>query len=171
MEPCTAGAKAGKHVVCEKPLEITTSRIDQMISTCKKFDVLLSGIFPRRFNPATRILKDAIKDNRFGEVNMADAYIKWWRSQDYYHSDGWRGTWNLDGGGVLMNQSIHTIDLLLYLMGPIKNVRAETRLRGHRAIEVEDTAVALCEFERGALVSFRVQPLVGRKQVIQRKYI
>ena len=151
LEPCTAGAKAGKHVVCEKPLEINTSRIDQMISICKKSDVLLSGIFPRRFNPATRILKDAIKDKRFGEVNMADAYIKWWRSQDYYDSGDWRGTWKLDGGGALMNQSIHTIDLLLYLMGPIKNVRAETRLRGHTAIEVEDTAVALCEFEGGAL--------------------
>ena len=111
-----------------------------MISICKKSNVLLSGIFPRRFNTATRILKDAIKDNRFCEVNMADAYIKWWRCQDYCDTGDWRGTWNLDGGGALMNQSIHTIDLLLYLMGPIKNVRAETRLRGHTAIEVEDTA-------------------------------
>ena len=97
--------------MCEKPLEITTSRIDQMISICKKSDVLLSGIFPRRFNPATRILKDAIKDNRFGEVNMADAYIKWWRSQDYYDSGDWRGTWNLDGGGALMNQSLSLIHI------------------------------------------------------------
>ena len=118
LEPCIAAAKAGKHVVCEKPLEINTTRIDKMISACRSSNVLLSGIFPRRFNSSTRLLKDAIDANRFGEINMADAYIKWWRSQAYYESGDWRGTWRLDGGGALMNQSIHTIDLLLYLMGP-----------------------------------------------------
>ena len=82
---------------------------------------------------------------------MADAYVKWWRDQDYYDSAAWRGTWKLDGGGALMNQSIHTIDLLLYLMGPVKNVRAETRTIAHKSIEVEDTAVAILEFETGAL--------------------
>ena len=151
LEPCIAAAKAKKHVVCEKPLEINTTRIDKMISACRSSNVLLSGIFPRRFNSSTRLLKDAIDANRFGEINMADAYIKWWRSQAYYESGDWRGTWRLDGGGALMNQSIHTIDLLLYLMGPIDNVRAETRRCGHTSIEVEDTAVALCEFQSGAI--------------------
>ena len=122
-----------------------------MISACRSSNVLLSGIFPRRFNSSTRLLKGAVDANRFGEINMADAYIKWWRSQEYYESGDWRGTWRLDGGGALMNQSIHTIDLLLYLMGPIDNVRAETRRRGHTSIEVEDTAVALCEFQSGAI--------------------
>jgi len=82
---------------------------------------------------------------------MADAYVKWWRSQAYYDSGAWRGTWALDGGGALMNQSIHSIDLLLHVMGDVSAVRAETRLVAHRDIEVEDTAIAMLEFASGAL--------------------
>ena len=82
---------------------------------------------------------------------MADAYVKWWRSQDYYDSGAWRGTWALDGGGALMNQSIHTIDLLLHVMGDVTSVRAETRRVAHYGIEVEDTAIAMLEFANGAL--------------------
>ncbi|MEM8686421.1 MAG: Gfo/Idh/MocA family oxidoreductase [Pseudomonadota bacterium] len=151
LEPTLAAAEAGKHVVCEKPLEVTTARIDQMISACDGAGVLLAGIFPRRFNPATALLKAAVEDARFGQINLADAYVKWWRTQDYYDSGAWRGTWALDGGGALMNQSIHTIDLLLHVMGDAKSVRAETRLIAHAGIEVEDTAVALVEFAGGPL--------------------
>ncbi|MEM1201496.1 MAG: Gfo/Idh/MocA family oxidoreductase [Pseudomonadota bacterium] len=151
LEPTLAAAKAGKHVVCEKPLEVTTARIDEMIATCDAAGVLLAGIFPRRFNPATALLKAAVEDGRFGRINLADAYVKWWRTQDYYDSGAWRGTWALDGGGALMNQSIHTIDLLLHVMGDAKSVRAETRLVAHEGIEVEDTAVAMLEFATGAL--------------------
>ena len=151
LQPCLASAEAGKHIVCEKPLEVSVERIDQMIRGCDKSGVMLSGIFPRRFNQSTNELKKAIQENRFGKIAMADAYVKWWRDQDYYDSAAWRGTWKLDGGGALMNQSIHTIDLLLYLMGPVKNVRAETRTIAHKSIEVEDTAVAILEFETGAL--------------------
>ena len=151
LEPALAAAKAGKHVVCEKPLEVTTSRIDEMMTACDEAGVLLAGIFPRRFNPATALLKAAVEDGRFGQINLADAYVKWWRTQDYYDSGAWRGTWALDGGGALMNQSIHTIDLLLHVMGDVRSVRAETRLIAHEGIEVEDTAVALLEFASGAL--------------------
>ncbi len=151
LEPTLAAAKAGKHVVCEKPLEVTTARIDQMIAACDAAGVLLAGIFPRRFNPATALLKRAVEEGRFGRINLADAYVKWWRTQDYYDSGAWRGTWALDGGGALMNQSIHTIDLLLHVMGDARSVRAETRLIAHEGIEVEDTAVAMLEFANGAL--------------------
>jgi len=145
-----AGA-AGKHVICEKPLEVTTELIDRMIAVCEAADVMLAGIFPRRFNESTAILKSALDSGRFGKVAMADAYVKWWRSQEYYDSGAWRGTRALDGGGALMNQSIHTIDLLLYVMGDVKHVRAETTLVAHESIEVGATAVAMLEFENGAL--------------------
>ncbi|MBH68277.1 MAG: oxidoreductase [Rhodospirillaceae bacterium] len=151
LEPCLASAKAGKHIVCEKPLEISPERIDKIIRACEVSGVMLSGIFPRRFNGSTQELKKAIIQGRFGTITMADSYIKWWRDQKYYDSADWRGTWELDGGGALMNQSIHTIDLLLHLMGPVKTVRAKTRLLAHSKIEVEDTAVAILEFETGAL--------------------
>ena len=151
LEPALAAAAAGKHVVCEKPLEVNTERIDQMIAASDEAGTLLGGIFPRRFNPATARLKQAVADGRFGKINLADVYVKWWRTQAYYDSGAWRGTWALDGGGALMNQSIHTIDLLLHVMGDVKSVRAETRLLAHSGIEVEDTAVAMLEFETGAL--------------------
>ncbi len=151
LDPVLACAAAGKHVICEKPLEVTTERVDQMIAACKSAGVMLAGIFPRRFNPATGLLKEAVAAGRFGKVNFADAYVKWWRTQGYYDSGAWRGTWALDGGGALMNQSIHTVDLLLYVMGDVKSVRAETRLVAHEGIEVEDTAAAMLEFKSGAL--------------------
>ena len=151
LEPALAAAKAGKHIICEKPLEVTTVRVDAMISAANAAGVTLSGIFPRRFNPATHLLRDAVSAGRFGRIALADAIVKWWRPQSYYDSGAWRGTWELDGGGALMNQSIHTIDLLLHIMGDIESVRAETRLIAHQGIEVEDTASALLTFKSGAL--------------------
>lgn len=151
LEPCLAAAAAGKHVVCEKPLEVTVERVDRMIAACEDAGVMLAGIFPRRFNPSTALLKQAVEAGRFGRIASADAYVKWWRTQAYYDSGAWRGTWELDGGGALMNQSIHTIDLLLHVMGDVSAVRAQTRLVAHSGIEVEDSAVAMLEFESGAL--------------------
>lgn len=150
LDPVIAAAQAGKHIICEKPLEVTTERVDEMIAACESAGVMLAGIFPRRFNKATSLLKRAIDDDRFGTIVMADASIKWWRDQAYYDSGAWRGTWALDGGGALMNQSIHTIDLLLHLMGDVRHVRAQTRLAAHSGIEVEDVGVAMLEFENGA---------------------
>ena len=151
LEPVEAAARAGKHVICEKPLEVTSERVDRMIEACQAAGVTLAGIFPRRFNAATRLLKKALDDGRFGRIALADAQVKWWRPQAYYDSGAWRGTWDLDGGGALMNQSIHTVDLLLHLMGDVASLNAETRLVAHQGIEVEDTAVALLAFSSGAL--------------------
>lgn len=150
LEPTLAAAAAGKHVICEKPLEVTAARVDEMIAACQQAGVILAGIFPRRFNRSTELLKAAVDEGRFGTIVMADAYVKWWRTQDYYDSGAWRGSWALDGGGALMNQSIHTIDLLLHVMGDVRHVRAQTRLAAHDNIEVEDVAVAMLEFENGA---------------------
>jgi len=150
LEPALAAAQAGKHVVCEKPLEVTPERIDMMISACEEAGVTLSGIFNRRFHPAMDIFKQAVDEGRFGRLTMCDAYVKWYRDQPYYDSGAWRGTWKLDGGGALMNQSIHTIDQLIYLVGDVASVSASTACLAHEGIEVEDTAVAVLEFKNGA---------------------
>lgn len=151
LDPVVAALKAGKHVICEKPLEITPERIDLMMATAAESGVTLTAILNRRFHPAMDYFKGAVRSGRFGRITSASCYVKWWRSQEYYDSGAWRGTWELDGGGALMNQSIHTIDGLLYLAGPVKAVTARTSLLAHERIEVEDSAVALVEFESGAL--------------------
>ncbi len=151
LEPAVKAAKAGKHVICEKPLEITLARIDRMIRACRENTVMLAGIFPRRFNEATVAFKKALDAGRLGKLTMADAYVKWHRTQEYYDNGDWRGTWELDGGGALMNQSIHTIDLLIHLAGDVASVRAWAALTAHKNIEVEDIAVAILKFKNGAM--------------------
>lgn len=150
-EPAVRAAAAGKHVVVEKPLEITLPRCDSIIQACDDAGVRLCTIFPSRFTPANLTLKTAIDSGRFGRLTLGDTYVKWWRTQDYYDSGGWRGTWNLDGGGALMNQAIHNVDLLLWLMGEVATVQALTATLAHDRIEVEDTAVAALRFKNGAL--------------------
>ena len=151
MEPVVKAAEAKKHIICEKPLEVTLERIDKMIAACKKNRVMLSGIFPRRFNDASIEFRKAVDAGRLGKITLADAYVKWYRTQEYYDSGDWRGTWKLDGGGALMNQSIHTIDLLLYLAGDVKSVRAYADRLNHKRIEVEDISVAIVRFKNGAM--------------------
>lgn len=150
LEPALAAAKAGKHIACEKPLEVTTERIDQMIAAAEENGVKLAGIFNRRFSPAVAAIKKAVEQKRFGTLVLAEASIKWYRDQAYYDSGAWRGTWKLDGGGALMNQGIHTVDQLIYIAGPIKRLSASMATLAHDGIEVEDTAVAILEFENGA---------------------
>ena len=150
LEPALSAAKAGKHIICEKPLEVTVERVDQMISAAESAGVTLAGIFNRRFHPAMTQLKQAIESGRFGQLTLCEASVKWYRDQAYYDSGAWRGTWKLDGGGALMNQSIHAIDQLLYLAGPVKRVSASIACLAHENIEVEDTAVAIVEFKSGA---------------------
>lgn len=151
LEPAVLAAKYGKHVLVEKPLEVTTARCDRLIAACEKYGVQLGTIFPSRFHQSAQTLKQAIAQERFGQIATADAIVKWYRTQQYYDSGKWRGTWKLDGGGALMNQAIHSVDLLLWLMGPVRSVSAITALRAHERIEVEDTANAVVEFESGAL--------------------
>ena len=150
-DPAMAAAKAGKHVVVEKPLEITLERCDAIISACDDAGVRLCTIFPSRFSRANLELKTAIDTGRFGRLTLGDTHVKWWRTQDYYDSGGWRGTWDLDGGGALMNQAIHNVDLLQWLMGDVVSVTAFTDTLAHERIEVEDTAVAAIRFANGAL--------------------
>ena len=151
LDPALAAAAAGKHVVVEKPLEVTTERCDQIIDACDKAGVRLAVTFQSRFHQSSQLMKQAVEDGRFGKITMGDAYVKWYRSQEYYDSGAWRGTWELDGGGALMNQAIHSVDLLLWLMGPVAEISAMTSTMTHQRIEVEDIAVANLKFASGAL--------------------
>jgi predicted dehydrogenase len=150
-DPAVLAARAGKHVVVEKPLEITLDRCDDIIRACDEAGVRLCTIFPSRYSKANILLKEAIDAGRFGRLTLGDTYVKWWRTQEYYDSGGWRGTWELDGGGALMNQAIHNVDLLQWLMGDVASVQAITATLAHERIEVEDTAVAALRFRNEAL--------------------
>ncbi|MFO0841067.1 MAG: Gfo/Idh/MocA family oxidoreductase [Gemmataceae bacterium] len=151
LEPAVMAAKAGKHVVVEKPLEITTERCDQVIAACEANGVLLCTIFPSRFGDANGELKRAVEAGRFGRLTLGETTCKWWRSQQYYDEGGWKGTKALDGGGALMNQAIHQVDLLQWVVGDVAQVAGFTATLAHERIEVEDTAVACLTFSNGAL--------------------
>ena len=148
-----AAAKAGLHVLVEKPLEINTERADQLISECDRAKVKLGIFFQDRVAPDSRRLKKLINNGELGRISLATAHVKWYRPPEYYGDSRWRGTWALDGGGAVMNQAIHTVDLLLWLLGDVRCVTALTKTQLHD-IEVEDTAVALWEFKSGALGTF-----------------
>jgi UDP-N-acetyl-2-amino-2-deoxyglucuronate dehydrogenase len=149
LEPAVAAAEAGKHVICEKPVEITLDRIDAMIAAHEKAGTRLGGIFPYRFNDSQKVLREAINSGRFGTISYAGIYVPWWRTDEYY-KDSWHGTWKLDGGGAMMNQSIHMVDMLCDVMPPIESLQAYTGAIGHD-IETEDTAVAAVKYTNGAL--------------------
>ncbi|MDA3941153.1 MAG: Gfo/Idh/MocA family oxidoreductase [Spirochaetia bacterium] len=151
MEPSLKIIHAGKHLIVEKPLEITLERCDAIIDAAEKKGIKLATILPSRFHTASKLIKDALDKNRFGRLVLGDAYIKWFRTQEYYDKGGWHGTKSLDGGGALMNQSIHAIDLLQWFMGPVESVKAYTQTLGHERIEVEDVATAVLKFKNGAL--------------------
>jgi UDP-N-acetyl-2-amino-2-deoxyglucuronate dehydrogenase len=151
LEPAVAAANAGKHVVVEKPLEITPERCDRIIESCEKNHVKLCTIFPSRFHDANIELKKAVTQGRFGRLTLGETTCKWWRSQAYYDEGGWKGTLALDGGGALMNQAIHNVDLLLWMMGEVDSVVGFTATLAHERIEVEDTATAALKFKNGAL--------------------
>ncbi len=144
-----AGAEAGKHVLVEKPIDITLERADALISACEKAGVKLGVIFQHRFDAATSKLKTAVDEGRFGKLVLGDAYVKWYRTQDYYDKGGWRGTWKYDGGGSLINQSVHTIDLQRYIMGDPAWVFGKIGVMTHE-IETEDLSLAILEFKNGA---------------------
>lgn len=146
-------AKHGKSCIMEKPLEITAQGLERMIEAHRRAGTMLGGIFNLRFTPAAMALKAAVEQGRFGKLTSGLAYLPWWREQSYYDQGGWRGTQALDGGGALMNQGIHTIDLLQWLMGPVGEVAAFTGTLAHENIEVEDVGAAVLRFENGALGS------------------
>src|SRR5262249_23948821 len=151
LEPAKAAAAAGKHVVVEKPVEITTERCDRIIEACARNKVQLCTIFPSRFGDANIELKKAVDARRFGRLTLGETTCKWRRPQGYDDEGGWKGSHALDGGGALMNQAIHNVDLLLWMMGPVTHISGYTATLAHERIEVEDTAVACLRFATGAL--------------------
>ncbi|MFA9477269.1 Gfo/Idh/MocA family protein [Phycisphaerales bacterium AB-hyl4] len=148
IEPAAA---AGKHVLCEKPLEVTTDRVRKVIEVCRKHDVLLAGVFQSRLSRNAHRIREAMQSGRFGRLVLASMQLRWYRDQAYYDSSDWRGTWSLDGGGALMNQGIHFVDLLCYLVGDPDEVQAYAATRAHASIEVEDTIAATLHFPGGGL--------------------
>lgn len=151
LDPAIKSLQAGKHCVIEKPLEVTLEKCDEIIQASDKAGLKTAVIFPSRFYEASLQVKQAIDEQRFGSLVLGDAYVKWSRSEAYYNSAAWRGTWELDGGGALMNQGIHSVDLLQWYMGPVESVQAVTANIKHKEIEVEDTVVATVKFINGAL--------------------
>ena len=147
-EIAIAAAKAGKHVLVEKPIDITLPRIDVMLQATRDANVKLSCIFQSRMRQGAQTLKKAVDDGRLGNLLFANAFVLWHRSEEYY-ANNWRGTLDLDGGGALMNQSIHSIDLLQWLAGPVTSLYAKSETRVHN-IEGEDSASALLTFANGA---------------------
>ena len=150
MEPAIAAAEAGKHVLCEKPLEVNVERLDAMIEAHEKSGTRLGGVFQNRFTDAIVPLRRAIEEKRFGVITYVGVYVPWWR-EDSYYKNSWHGTLKLDGGGALMNQSVHMIDMVCDLMGPVESVQAVMNRIGHPDIETEDTAAAVLKFAGGAI--------------------
>lgn len=145
-------AQQGLHVLVEKPLAISVEQSSALIAACEKAKVKLAVIFQDRFKPQIRRLKQLIDDEALGRILLADGRVKWFRPSDYYGNSRWRGVWELDGGGALMNQGVHTVDLLLWLLGDVARVQTLIATLLH-SIETEDTAVALLEFSRGTLAT------------------
>jgi predicted dehydrogenase len=170
LEPALAVINAGKNCVIEKPLEITLERCDKIIDAGIRKNVMISGIFPMRFSRVNIELKKALDEGRFGRLVMGDAYIKWYRSSEYYKDVKWRSSFKSSGGGAVMNQGIHSVDLLLWFMGKAEAVCAFTGLLGHEDLEIEDVAAATLRFENGAMgvieASTAVNPGFFRKMEI-----
>jgi predicted dehydrogenase len=145
-----AAARRGLHVLVEKPIDVTTDRADALIDAADRAGVKLAVFFQDRLKPAVVRMKSLIDAGRLGTPVLASGHVKWYRPPEYYGGSRWRGTRALDGGGALMNQGIHTVDVLLNLFGPVARVSARIATRVH-AIEVEDTAVATLEFASGAV--------------------
>src|SRR2546430_3067011 len=142
--------RSGRHVIVEKPMEITREAMDEMLRVQQETGVKLAVISQHRFDAASQQVRQLVDEQAFGRLVLGNALVPWWRSQAYYDSGAWRGTWEMDGGGVLMNQAIHSIDLLQWLMGPVKSIYAYTDTLVH-TMETEDVAAAVLRFANGAV--------------------
>ncbi|HEU5316698.1 MAG TPA: Gfo/Idh/MocA family oxidoreductase [Chloroflexota bacterium] len=146
-------AKSGRHVICEKPLDVNLEAADALISACDDFGVKLASIFQRRLHPLSRRVKEAVDSGRVGTPHWADIHLYWYRTDGYYaggNPPGWKGTFRLDGGGACMNQGVHSIDFIAWIMGGVATVYAKTGTFTHK-IEAEDVGSALVTFRNGAL--------------------
>lgn len=153
-ETAIAALEAGKHVLLEKPIDVTLDAADRIIEAEQRSGKTLTVASQRRFAAENQYLHQIIRDGAFGTVTCATVDLALWRSQEYYDSAGWRGTWNLDGGGALMNQGVHLVDLTLWLLGEVEEVFAYTGLLAHQRIEVEDTVTITAKLKSGALLNF-----------------
>lgn len=150
MEPSIAAAKAGKHVLLEKPIEVSLDRADQLIAACREHGVKLGVIFQNRFNSGYIKVREAVKEGKLGKLIMGSAMINWYRDPAYYNTSHWKGTLQGDGGAALINQGIHTIDLLLDVMGDVESVYGQVKTVVHD-IQGEDLGAAILNFKNGAM--------------------
>jgi UDP-N-acetyl-2-amino-2-deoxyglucuronate dehydrogenase len=164
LEAVALCARRGVNVLCEKPLEVTTARISEMIEEARRAKIILGGVFPQRFNPVMQSIHNAAQQGRFGNLALISVSVPWWRDDAYYGGGRWQGTLALDGGGALMNQASHSVDLLQWIASaamkdlpseanPVEEVFAFAANRAHdpKSVEVEDTALAILRFRNGAL--------------------
>lgn len=144
-------AKAGKHVIVEKPIDVFVEKAEALVQACEEAGVSLSCIFQHRYDEDVAALKAAIQEGKLGQLYGGCCHTKWYRPQEYYDMVDWRGTLALDGGGALMNQGIHQLDLFQYLLGDVEEVFAYKGTFGHERIETEDLCVAALKFKSGAI--------------------
>lgn len=154
-------ARAGKHVVCEKPMAITLSSADELVKACDDAGVHLFVVKQNRLNATIQLVKRALDKGRFGRLFMANATVRWSRPQEYYDQARWRGTWEFDGG-AFMNQASHYVDLMQWFMGPVESVMAKTATMARR-IEAEDSGAAIMKFRSGAIGVMEVTMLTFPK--------
>ena len=166
-----AAAEAGVHVLCEKPLTIDLGEADRMVEAAERAGIKFGGIFQRRFWPAAQRIHRAVEAGELGRMTLAECQVRIWRPREYFARDAWRGKWTTEGGGALMNQAVHAIDLFQWYMGPITEIfgRYATLLHGDY-IDVEDTVVATVVFANGALgiieAATTVKPDLGFKVAV-----
>jgi UDP-N-acetyl-2-amino-2-deoxyglucuronate dehydrogenase len=161
-----AAAQAGVHVLCEKPISVTVDAANRMVDAAKQAGINFGVVFQRRFWPASQRIRQAIDAGKLGKLTLAECTVRIWRSRDYFAADEWRGKWSTEGGGVLMNQAVHAIDLLQWFMGRPVEVYGRYATHRHGAyVDVEDTAVATVVFDNGGLGTIQaattVQPESG----------
>src|SRR5262245_59641433 len=156
-EQGAAAARAGKHVITEKPMAISLAQADELVKACDQAGVQLFVVKQNRLNPPIQLLKRAVDKGRFGRIYMANVTVRWQRPQDYYDAEPWRGTWEFDGGAI-MNQASHYVDLIQWLVGPVESVMAMTATQARR-IEAEYSGVGILKFRSGALGVIEVNVL------------
>ena len=156
-------ARAGRHVLTEKPMAISLEAADRLVQACDTAGVQLFVVKQNRLNPPIQLLKRAVEKGRFGRLFMANVTVRWTRPQEYYDAEPWRGTWEFDGG-ALMNQASHYVDLMQWLVGPVESVMAKTATQARR-IEAEDSGVAVLKFRSGALGVLEVSVLTYPKNL------
>lgn len=156
-------ARAGKHVISEKPMAITLASADELVQACDAANVRLFVVKQNRLNPPVQLLRRAVDKGRFGRIYLANTTVRWSRPQEYYDQASWRGTWEFDGGAI-MNQASHYVDLMQWLLGPVESVMAKTATLARR-IEAEDTGIAVLKFRSGALGCIEVTMLTWPKNL------